>query len=172
MFTAMSASQRRQSRNRLAGRGGRLRQGCRFPLLTATGAACALAAAAGLFPGRIHFQNDEKKVVEALDGESVALAVEEELSNLLPGHCHSQPQTDTRSWPTALTDRAVAVPIKPTEAGRRLLHKEDLRPPYDGAKDYFYIAEVDDRQYLASLVKATCDELPAPKPKKRKSSLR
>ena len=62
--------------------------------------------------------------------------------------------------------------IKPTEAGRRLLHKEDLRPPYDGAKDYFYIAEVDDSQYLASLVKVTCNELPAPKPKKRKSPSR
>ena len=62
--------------------------------------------------------------------------------------------------------------IKPTEAGRRLPHKEDLRAPYDGAKDYFYIAAHDYRQYLASLVKATCNELPAPKPKKRKSSLR
>ena len=62
--------------------------------------------------------------------------------------------------------------IKPTEAGRRLLRKEDLRPPYDGAKDYFYIAEVDDCQYLASLVKATCNELPEPKPKKRKSPSR
>ena len=30
----------------------------------------------------------------------------------------------------------------------------------------------DDHQYLASLVAATCSELPAPKPKKRKSSLR
>lgn len=58
--------------------------------------------------------------------------------------------------------------IKPTEAGRRLLHKEDLRAPYDGAKDYFHIADVDDRQYLASLVRATCRELPSPTPKKRK----
>ena len=30
-----------------------------------------------------------------------------------------------------------------------------LRPPYDGAKDYFYISDVDDRDYLASLIKAT-----------------
>ena len=62
--------------------------------------------------------------------------------------------------------------IKPTEAGRRLLRKEDLRPPYDGAKDYFYIAEVNDCQYLASLIKATCSELPEPKPKKRKTPSR
>ena len=49
--------------------------------------------------------------------------------------------------------------IKPTEAGRRLLRKEDLRPPYDGAKDYFYIAEVDDSQYLASLVNRRKEKL-------------
>ena len=57
--------------------------------------------------------------------------------------------------------------IKPTEAGRRLLRTEDRRPPYDGAKPYFYIEDVDDRDYLSALVKSTCAELPAPKPKKR-----
>ena len=62
--------------------------------------------------------------------------------------------------------------VKPTEAGHLLLRTVELYPPYPGAKDYFYIAEVDDHQYLASLVAATCSELPAPKPKKRKSSLR
>lgn len=56
--------------------------------------------------------------------------------------------------------------IKPTEAGRRLLRHEDLRPPYEGAKPYFYIEDVDDRDYLAALVKATCAELPEPKPKR------
>ena len=35
-----------------------------------------------------------------------------------------------------------------------------LRPPYDGAKDYFYISDVDDRDYLASLIKATIPALP------------
>lgn len=58
--------------------------------------------------------------------------------------------------------------VKPTEAGRRLLRAEDLRPPYDGAKPYFYIDDVDDHDYLAELVKATCVELPAAKPKKSK----
>ena len=57
--------------------------------------------------------------------------------------------------------------IKPTEAGRKLLRSENMRPPYDGAKPYFYIEEVDDHDYLTALVKATCAELPEPKPKNR-----
>lgn len=60
--------------------------------------------------------------------------------------------------------------LKPTEAGRKLLRVEDRRPPYDGAKDYFFIADVDDRDYLSALVLATCKELPAPKPKGQKRS--
>lgn len=58
--------------------------------------------------------------------------------------------------------------IKPTDETRKLLHSVDLRPPYDGAKDYFHIDEIDDRDYLTSLVKATYDALPAAKPKKKK----
>ena len=57
--------------------------------------------------------------------------------------------------------------VKPTEAGRMLLRNEDMRPPYEGAKPYFYIEDVDDHDYLSALVKATCAELPEPKPKKR-----
>ena len=58
--------------------------------------------------------------------------------------------------------------IKPTEAGRQMLRSLDLRPPYNGAKDHFFIAEVDDRDYLSALVAATCRELPMPKPKRKK----
>ena len=58
--------------------------------------------------------------------------------------------------------------LKPTEAGRKLLRAIDLRLPYEGAKDYFYIADVDDRDYLGKLVRETCKELPEPKPKKKK----
>lgn len=58
--------------------------------------------------------------------------------------------------------------IKPTEAGRALLRNEELRPPYPGAKPYFYIEDVDDHDYLSVLVKATYEALPAPKPKKKK----
>ncbi len=56
--------------------------------------------------------------------------------------------------------------IKVTEAGRGVLKEEVLRPPYDGAKDYFYIEDVDDRDYLSLLIKTTLPHLPLPKPKK------
>ena len=36
-----------------------------------------------------------------------------------------------------------------------MLRVVDMRPPYEGAKDYFYIADVDDRDYLAELVRET-----------------
>lgn len=58
--------------------------------------------------------------------------------------------------------------LKPTEGGRQLLRSADMRPPYDGAKPHFFIEDVDDCDYLSALVKATCAELPEPKPKKPK----
>jgi len=39
---------------------------------------------------------------------------------------------------------------------------------YCSGKDYFYIADVDDRDYLSLLVRETCKALPDPKPKKKK----
>ncbi|MBO4851760.1 MAG: TfoX/Sxy family protein [Prevotella sp.] len=58
--------------------------------------------------------------------------------------------------------------VKPTEAGRAVLRKVDMRPPYDGAKDYFFIDDVDDHEYLSLLVRETCRQLPEPKPKNKK----
>lgn len=46
------------------------------------------------------------------------------------------------------------------------LKVDPLRPPYDGAKDYFYISDVDDRDYLVALIKATLPALPRSKSKK------
>ena len=57
--------------------------------------------------------------------------------------------------------------LKPTDAVCPLLRVVEMRPPYEGAKDYFYIADVDDRAYLSQLVYETCKVLPAPKPKKK-----
>ena len=53
--------------------------------------------------------------------------------------------------------------LKVTGPGRALLKEVVLRPPYVGAKDYFYITDVDDRDYLVSLIKATVPALPKPK---------
>ena len=56
--------------------------------------------------------------------------------------------------------------VKVTEPGRAVLKEVILRPPYEGAKDFFYISDVDDRDYLVSLIKATLPALPKPKAKK------
>ena len=56
--------------------------------------------------------------------------------------------------------------VKVTEPGKAVLKEVILRPPYDGAKDYFYINDVDDRDYLVSLIKATIPALPKQKVKK------
>ena len=56
--------------------------------------------------------------------------------------------------------------LKVTEPGRALLKEVISRPPYDGAKDYFYISDVDDRDYLVALIKATLPALPRSKSKK------
>ena len=56
--------------------------------------------------------------------------------------------------------------IKVTEPGRAILKEEILRPPYVGAKDHFYISDVDDRDYLTTLINATIPALPKPKAKK------
>ena len=41
-------------------------------------------------------------------------------------------------------------------------------PPYDGAKDMLLVEEVDNPDFLTGLFEAIYDELPAPKPKKKK----
>ena len=50
--------------------------------------------------------------------------------------------------------------VKVTESGWAVLKEVILRPPYEGAKDYFYISDVDDREYLTSLIRVTILALP------------
>lgn len=58
--------------------------------------------------------------------------------------------------------------VKITEAGRKVWPELEEAPPYEGAKPYFLVEEVDDRERLCRLVTETYRELPAPKPKKKK----
>lgn len=58
--------------------------------------------------------------------------------------------------------------IKITEAGRKLRPELVEVPPYEGAKNYLLVEDIDDREALVELVTVTCAELPAPKPKKPK----
>ena len=58
--------------------------------------------------------------------------------------------------------------IKITEAGRSLFPGLREAPPYPGAKEYFLIENVDDRDFITTLTLATCQALPETKKKRRK----
>ena len=59
--------------------------------------------------------------------------------------------------------------IKPTQAGRAFIGDVVEAPPYPGAKPSFLIEEkVEDREWLSELVRISVEELPVPKPKKKK----
>ena len=61
--------------------------------------------------------------------------------------------------------------IKMTDAGEAVLDEIDLRPPYPSARDHFYIPNVDDRDYLADIIRATLPELTTSKSKAKRSSV-
>ncbi len=58
--------------------------------------------------------------------------------------------------------------VKITEAGKNIVEEPVLAPPYKGASDYLLIDNLEDKNFLRELVIKTCDELPLPKPKKKK----
>ena len=43
--------------------------------------------------------------------------------------------------------------------------------PYEGARPMLLVGNVDDREFLTELIGARYEELPAPKPKKRRQAL-
>lgn len=49
--------------------------------------------------------------------------------------------------------------LKTTYEGAALLKEVVLRPPYPGARDHFYIADVEDREYLSALTRVTATAL-------------
>jgi len=60
--------------------------------------------------------------------------------------------------------------FKPTEGGRAYIGDVVEAPPYPGAKPIFLIeGQLEDGEWLSELVRITARELPAPKPKKRKT---
>ena len=60
--------------------------------------------------------------------------------------------------------------IKITEAGKAMRPELQQAPPYEGAKNYLLVEDIDDTAALTKLVAATCKELPEPKPKKPKTA--
>ena len=59
--------------------------------------------------------------------------------------------------------------VKPTEGGRAFIGDVAEAPAYPGAKPSFLIdARLEDRQWIAKLIRITFEELPEPKIKKKK----
>lgn len=59
--------------------------------------------------------------------------------------------------------------VKPTAAGRAYIADVVEAPPYPGAKPCFLIEEkLEDSDWLKKLVSITAEELPEPKPRKKK----
>lgn len=58
--------------------------------------------------------------------------------------------------------------VKITKEVKELYPELPEKPPYDGAKNYFLIEDVDDRGFLTGLVTATYNALPEPEPKPKK----
>jgi len=58
--------------------------------------------------------------------------------------------------------------IKPVKSAVDYMPTTSYELPYKGAKEMLLVDEVDNKEYLTGLFKAIYDELPTPKPKKKK----
>ena len=58
--------------------------------------------------------------------------------------------------------------VKPVKSAVSLMPNAIYELPYDGAKEMLLVDEVDNKEFLTGLFHAIYDELPAPKPKKKK----
>ena len=57
--------------------------------------------------------------------------------------------------------------VRPTPASSAMMPDAAREKPYEGAKDMLLVGEVDEREFLEELVRATAAELPPPKPRRR-----
>ncbi len=57
--------------------------------------------------------------------------------------------------------------VKPTEAGKNFIGEVQEVPPYNGAKNYFLIENVENKAFLSELLKITSENLPAKKVRKK-----
>ena len=56
--------------------------------------------------------------------------------------------------------------VKPTKSALAMMPDADRELPYEGAKEMLLVDNVDNREFLTSLLEAMYGELPAPKQKK------
>lgn len=62
--------------------------------------------------------------------------------------------------------------VKITEAGKEFMPDGETAPPYEGARPYFLVTDLDDREFLKELTQVTCAALPAPEPRKSSRKIR
>ena len=58
--------------------------------------------------------------------------------------------------------------VKPVKSAIAYMPNAKYELPYDGAKEMLLVDDVDNKEYLTGLFNSMYDELPAPKPKKKK----
>lgn len=56
--------------------------------------------------------------------------------------------------------------VKVTPETKKTFPDVPKAPPYEGAKEYFLMEDIDNRELLTKLVRATWEVLPEPKPKR------
>lgn len=61
--------------------------------------------------------------------------------------------------------------VKPVPAAVSRMPEAPRELPYEGARPMLLVGNVDDREFLTELIGAVYEELPAPKPKKRRQAL-
>jgi DNA transformation protein and related proteins len=60
--------------------------------------------------------------------------------------------------------------VKPTEPGRAKIGVPIEAPPFPGANNWFLMADLDDPEFLADLVRTTAAALPSPKVKAKRTT--
>ena len=58
--------------------------------------------------------------------------------------------------------------VKPVKSAITYMPSAKYEVPYDGAKEMLLVDDVDNKDFLTGLFNSMYDELPAPKPKKKK----
>ena len=58
--------------------------------------------------------------------------------------------------------------VKPVKSVIEYMPNAEYELPYEGAKEMLLVDDVDNKEYLTGLFNSMYDELPAPKPKKKK----
>ena len=58
--------------------------------------------------------------------------------------------------------------VKPVKSATAYMPNVKYELPYDGAKEMLLVDDVDNKEFLTGLFNSMYDELPAPKPKKKK----